>query len=39
MRPMPFPPLLPELRAANREAGRGRLRRVVVADARRRRPC
>jgi len=38
--PLPFAPLMPELAAANLEAARTRrrtLRRVVVADARRRR--
>lgn len=39
--PLPFAPLVPELAAANREAAsrpRRSLRRIVVADARRR-PC
>jgi len=43
MTPLPFAPITPELAAANIEAarrpGRRTLRRVVVADARRRRPC
>jgi len=40
MTPRPFAPTVPELAAANLEAARRRrvLRRVVVADARRRRP-